>query len=64
MAIKTICNKGYTYQCRLSRKVREKVAHELLVEGEKTVDLLLSIITCMAWYKTLQKFIMMNTNMS
>lgn len=49
MALKTIMNKAHVVQVELSRSVRELIGSKLLVDGEKSLDLLLSVLTCMAW---------------
>ena len=49
LAIKTICNKAYSSQAKLSKKLRETIAMKMMVDGEKSLDLLLSILTCMSW---------------
>jgi hypothetical protein len=49
LAIKTICNKAYSSQAKLSKKLREIIALKMMVDGEKSIDLLLSILTCMTW---------------
>jgi hypothetical protein len=53
MAIKTVCNKAWSHQGKLSKRLRERISSQLLVDGEKTLDLLLSILMCMAWYVSL-----------
>jgi hypothetical protein len=49
LAIKTICNKRCSYQKELSKEVRQTMATRLLVNGEKSLDLLLSVLICMTW---------------
>jgi hypothetical protein len=49
LALKTICTKAYTKQDELSKKLRGEIAHRLMVDGEKSLDLLVSLLTCMAW---------------
>ncbi|KAH8701458.1 hypothetical protein GQ44DRAFT_778646 [Phaeosphaeriaceae sp. PMI808] len=49
LAIKTICNKAYSSQAKLSKKLRERIALKMMVDGEKSLDLLLSVLTCMTW---------------
>jgi hypothetical protein len=55
MALKTICTKAYTKQDELSRKLRGTIAQQLMVDGEKSLDLLVSLLTCMAWYYILSR---------
>lgn len=50
LAIKTICNKAYSQQSTLSKRLRETIALRMMVDGEKSIDLLLSVLTCMTWY--------------
>ena len=49
LAIKTICNKAYSLQAQLSMKLRERISLKMMVDGEKSLDLLLSVLTCMTW---------------
>lgn len=49
LAIKTICKKAYSAQAQLSKKLRETIALKMMVNGEKSLDLLLSVLTCMTW---------------
>jgi hypothetical protein len=49
LAIKTISNKAYSSQDELSRKLRQMIALKMMVDGEKSLDLLLSVLTCMTW---------------
>jgi hypothetical protein len=49
LAFKTICNKAGFQQAKLSKTLRKTIALKLLVDGEKSLDLLLSILACMAW---------------
>ncbi len=49
LAIKTISNKAYSLQDELSKKLRETMALKMMVDGEKSLDLLLSVLTCMTW---------------
>jgi hypothetical protein len=49
LAIKTISNKAYSSQTVLSKNLREKIALKMMVDGEKSLDLLLSVLTCMTW---------------
>jgi hypothetical protein len=48
-AIKTTCNKMYSQQARMSKMMRGAIAERLMVDGEKSIDLLLTLLTCMAW---------------
>jgi hypothetical protein len=49
LALKTICTKAYTKQIELSKRLRGTIAQQLMVDGEKNLDLLVSLLTCMAW---------------
>lgn len=49
LALKTICNKGRTYQTELSKQLRTTIALRMMVEGEKSLDLLQSILVVMTW---------------
>jgi hypothetical protein len=50
LAFKTISNKAASRQAKLSKKLRTMVAMKVIVDGEKSIDLLLTILACMAWY--------------
>lgn len=50
LAIKTVCNKGHTYQTELSKQLRTTIALKMMVEGEKSLDLLQSLLVMMTWY--------------
>jgi hypothetical protein len=49
LAIKTISNKAGGQQLELSQKLRSQIATKLFVDGEKSLDILLSMLVCMAW---------------
>jgi len=49
LAIKTICNKGRSYQAELSKELRRAIALRTMVDGEKSLELLLSVLMCMTW---------------
>jgi hypothetical protein len=49
LAFKTISNKAASRQTELSKKLRTMVAMKVMVDGEKSIDLLLTILACMAW---------------
>lgn len=49
LAIKTISNKEGMQQAELSERLRTKVALKLMVDGEKSLDILLSMLVCMTW---------------
>jgi hypothetical protein len=49
LAFKTISNKAYARQAKLSKSVRSKIAIQLIVDAEKSMDLLLGLLACMAW---------------
>jgi hypothetical protein len=49
LAIKTICNKGCSYQAELSKELRQTIAMKMMVEGEKSLDLLLSVLISTTW---------------
>jgi hypothetical protein len=55
LALKTICNKALSRQVILSKKLRETFATKMIVDGEKSLDLLLSILVCMAWQVASQR---------
>jgi hypothetical protein len=55
LALKTICNKALSRQVILSKKLRETIATNMMVDGEKSLDLLLSILACMAWQVASQR---------
>jgi hypothetical protein len=50
LAFKTISNKAASQQVELSKKLRTMIAMKIMVDGEKSIDLLLAILACMAWY--------------
>lgn len=49
LAIETVMNKASAQQVQLSERLRTKMAMKLFVDGEKSLDLLLSLLVCMAW---------------
>ena len=49
LAIKTISNKAGMQQVELSERLRSRLALKLMVDGEKSLDILLSMLVCMAW---------------
>ncbi|KAF1832997.1 hypothetical protein BDW02DRAFT_402551 [Decorospora gaudefroyi] len=49
LAIKTICNKAHSTQAKLSKRLREIIALKMIVDGDKSLDLLLSVLSCMTW---------------
>jgi hypothetical protein len=48
-AIRTVLTKAITQQTRLSKQLREQLAVKIVVQGERSIDLLLSLIMCIAW---------------
>ncbi|USP77300.1 uncharacterized protein yc1106_04574 [Curvularia clavata] len=56
LAIKTISNKAYSTQTVLSKRLREIIALKMMVDGEKSLDLLLSVLTCMTCISTTFKY--------
>jgi hypothetical protein len=48
-AIHVISNKAHSRQQKLARILRETVSSRLLVDGEKSIDLLLTVEVCVAW---------------
>lgn len=48
-AIRTVLTKAITQQSRLSKQLREQLASRIIVQGERSIDLLLSLIMCIAW---------------
>lgn len=51
LAFKTISNKGISYQAELSKQLRQTIATKMIVDGEKSLDLLQSILVVMTWYE-------------
>jgi hypothetical protein len=49
LAIKTISNKAGYQQAQLSESLRGQVARRLFVDGEKSLDILLSMLIGMGW---------------
>jgi hypothetical protein len=49
LAIKTISNKAGFQQAQLSESLRSQVARRLFVDGEKSLDILISMLVGMAW---------------
>jgi hypothetical protein len=49
LAIHTICTKAISRQVRLSKQLRETLALKIIANGERSLDLLLSTIVCLAW---------------
>jgi hypothetical protein len=47
-AIRTVLTKAITQQSRLSKQLREQLASRIIVQGERSIDLLLSLIMCIA----------------
>jgi hypothetical protein len=52
LAVKTICNKGHNYQAELSKQLRTTIAMKMMVDGEKSLDLLQSLLVMMTWYSS------------
>ncbi|KAH7394994.1 hypothetical protein DE146DRAFT_67273 [Phaeosphaeria sp. MPI-PUGE-AT-0046c] len=48
-AIQVVCNKAFAEQSELSKTLRSTIALQLMVDGERNVDLLLSLIACVTW---------------
>lgn len=48
-AIRTILTKAITKQSQLSKHLREQLASRIIVQGERSIDLLLTVIMCIAW---------------
>lgn len=48
-AIRTVLTKAVTQQSRLSKQLREQLASRIIVQGERSIDVLLSLIMCIAW---------------
>jgi hypothetical protein len=48
-AIRTVLTKGIIQQTQLSKHLREKLASKIIVDGERSLDLLLSVVMCIAW---------------
>lgn len=49
LAIHTICTKAASKQTVLSRHLRETLASKILANGERSLDLLMSVVVCMTW---------------
>ncbi|KAF1846820.1 uncharacterized protein K460DRAFT_131548 [Cucurbitaria berberidis CBS 394.84] len=49
LAIHTICTKAVPRQTLLSTLLRETLASKIIVSGERSIDLLLSLIVCITW---------------
>ncbi|RAQ98940.1 sterol glucosyltransferase [Stemphylium lycopersici] len=49
LAIRTACTKAITRQSEMAKALREMLATKILVEGERSIDLLLAVIMCIAW---------------
>jgi hypothetical protein len=49
LALKTISTKAYSKQSELSKRLRGTIAQQMMVDGEKSLDLLVTLLTCMAW---------------
>lgn len=48
-AIQVVCNKAYAKQSELSKALRSAIAVQLMVDGERTNDLLLALLACVTW---------------
>ncbi|KAH5067517.1 hypothetical protein HBI25_198180 [Parastagonospora nodorum] len=62
LAIEIVMNKASKQQVQLSERFRTKMAMKLFVDGEKSLDLLLSLLVCMAWsvyFTSGKKFLVM-----
>ena len=49
LAIRVVCTKAITRQSPLSKQLRETLASRIVVYGERSMDLLLSVIISIAW---------------
>lgn len=49
LTIKAICTKSPTKQETLGTKIRETLVKQLLIDGERNIDLLLCLLAFLAW---------------
>lgn len=49
LAIRTACTKAITRQMCMSSQLRHMLASNILVHGERSMDLLFSLIMCIGW---------------
>ena len=49
-AMHTLCTKGLSQQAPLAARLRATLATRIMAEGERSLDLLHSVIVCIAWY--------------
>ena len=50
LCIMAVCSKSTSQQQLLGSKIRQKIAHELVVQSERNIDLLLGILAFIGWY--------------
>lgn len=48
-AIHVLCTKAISRQGKLAKRLREQLALEILAEGERSLDLLMCTLVCIAW---------------
>jgi hypothetical protein len=49
LAMRVVCTKAFTRQSQLSKQLRETLASKIVVYGDRSTDLLLSLIMSIAW---------------
>lgn len=49
-AIHALCTKGLSQQVSLASQLRTTLAIKIVAEGERSVDLLLAVVVCIAWW--------------
>jgi hypothetical protein len=49
LAIQVLSAKGHAEQVLLSKDLRETLARKIAAEGERSMDLLQSVLVCVAW---------------
>lgn len=58
LCIKAICAKTLDAQDAHARCIREILAQRLVIEGERSIDLLLGLVACLSWYAALRPCIL------
>jgi hypothetical protein len=53
LAIHGLVTKVASQKIVLGKRLREVLTHKILVDGERSMDLLLSLLTSIAWYESL-----------
>lgn len=48
-AIQVVRNKAFAQQSELSKTLRSTIAYQIMVDGERNIDLLLSLLACVTW---------------